>query len=56
MLKTSLQPAGVLPATGVNNSKVISSSGGNDGKLAKSDFTKPLRGVEDPSFLTLNAK
>ena len=56
MLKMSSQPTGTLPATGVDNSKVVSSSGGNDKKLAKSDFTKPVRGMKEPSFLTLDAR
>ena len=56
MLKTSPQPASALPATSVNNSEVIGSSSGNDRKSAKSDFTKPVRRVGEPSFLTLDAK
>ena len=52
MLKTSPKPAGALPATSVDNSKVVRSSDKNEGKLAKSDFTKPMRRVEEPSFLT----
>ena len=56
MLKTSSQPAGTLSVTGVNDSKVIRSSDRNDGKSAKSDFTKPVRKVEEPSFLTLDVR
>ena len=56
MLKTSPQPAGALPGTGVDNSKVVKSSGRNDGKSAKSDFTNPVCGAEKPSFLTSNAR
>ena len=56
MLKTSFQLAGVLPATGVDDREVIGSGGGNDRKLAKSDFTKSVRGVEEPSFLTPDAR
>ena len=56
MLKTSPQPAGALLVTAVDNSKVVRSSSGNEGKSAKSDFTKPVRGVEEPSFLTPDAR
>ena len=56
MLKTSLQPAGILPATAVDNSKVVGNNGGNERKSAKSDFTKPVRGAEEPSFLTPNTR
>ena len=42
MLKTSPQPAAALPATAVDNSEVIESSGRNEEKSAKSDFTKPV--------------
>ena len=56
MLKTSPQPAGTLPATAVDNSKIIRSSGGIKGKSAKSDFTKPMHGAEESSFLTPNAR
>ena len=56
MLKTSPQPAGALLATVVDDSEVVGSSGGNEGKLAKSDFTKPVRRVEEPSFLTPDAR
>ena len=56
MLKTSFQPAGTLPATVVNNSKVIGSGDRNDGKLAKSDFINPMRRAEKPSFLTLDTR
>ena len=52
MLKISPQLTGALPATGVDNSEIVGSSGGNEGKSAKSDFTKPMRGAEEPSFLT----
>ena len=56
MLKTSPQPAGALPATTVDDSEVIGSSGRNKGKSAKSDFTKPMRRAEEPSFLTPDAR
>ena len=56
MLKISLQQSGTLPATAVDNSEVFKSSGKNEGKLAKSDFTKLVRGAEKPSFLTLDAR
>ena len=56
MLKTNFLPAGTLPATGICNSKVIGSSHENDEKLVKSDFTKSVCGVEEPSFLTLKAR
>ena len=56
MLKTSLKSAGALPATGVDNSKVVRNSGRNVGKSAKSDFTKPVREAEEPSFLTPDAR
>ena len=56
MLKTSLQLAGALPATGVDDSEVVRNSGGNKGKSAKSDFIKPMRGAEEPSFLSSNAR
>ena len=52
----SLQPAGILSATGVNNNEVVRSNSGNKGKSAKSDFTKPVRRVEKPCFLTPKAK
>ena len=56
MLKTSPQLAGALPATAVDDSEVVGNSGGNKGKLAKSDFTKPVYGAEEPSFLTLDTR
>ena len=56
MLKTSPQPAGALPATAVDDSEVVGSSGRNERKSAKSDFTKPVRGAEEPSFLTPDAR
>ena len=52
MLKTSPQPAGALPVTTVDDSKVVGSSRGNKRKSAKSDFIKPVRKAEEPSFLT----
>ena len=55
MLKTSLQPAGTLLATAVNDSKVVGRSGGNEEKSAKSDFIKPVRRVEESIFLTPDA-
>ena len=56
MLKTRSQPAGALPATAVDNSEIVGNSSGNEKKSAKSDFTKPMRRVEEPSFLTPNAR
>ena len=56
MLKTSLWLADVLPAIGINNSKVIRSGGRNNRKSAKSDFSKPMYRVEEPNFLTYNTK
>ena len=56
MLKTSPKPTGAWPATGVEDSKDIGSSGGNKRKLAKSDFTKPVHRAEKPSFLTFNTR
>ena len=56
MLKMSPQPTSALPATDVDNSKFVDSSGRNDRKLAKSDFIKPVRRVEKPSFLTLDTR
>ena len=48
--------ASALPATSVNDSEVVSSSGGNNKKLAKSNFTKPMYKVKKSSFLTPNAR
>ena len=56
ILKTGSQPAGTLPAIAVDNSEVIGSSGRNERKSAKSDFTKPMRKAEEPSFLTPDAR
>ena len=56
MLKTSFQLDGTLPATSVDDSKVVGSSDGNEGKSAKSDFTKPVCRAEKPSFLTPGAR
>ena len=56
ILKISFQPTGALPTTGVDNSKVVSSSDKNNRKLSKSDFIKPMHGVEEPSFLILDAR
>ena len=56
MLSTSLQPANALPATAIDDSEVVESSGRNKRKLAKSDFTKLVRGVEESSFLALDAR
>ena len=56
MLKTSPQPAVALAATAVDDSEVVGSSGRNEGKSAKSDFTKPMRGAEELSFLTPDAR
>ena len=54
MLKTSPKPAIALLATSVNNSELVGSSSRNNKKSAKSDFIKPKRRVEEPSFLILN--
>ena len=56
ILKPSLQPTGDLLATSVDNSEVVRNGGGNDRKLAKSDFTIPVRGAEKYSFLTFDAR
>ena len=56
MLKMSPQLAGTLPATSVDDSKVIGNNGGNKRKLAKSNFTKPVYRAEEPSLLTPNAR
>ena len=56
MLKTSPQPAGALAATGIDDIKIVGSSDRNKKKSAKSDFTKPVRGAEEPSFLTPDAR
>ena len=56
MLKKSPQPASTLLVTDVNDSKIVESSGGNDGKSAKSDFTKPVHRAEEPSFLIPNTR
>ena len=56
MLKTSSQPASTLPTTNIDNSKVIGSSARNGRKSVKSDFTKPMRRAEEPSFLTPKAR
>ena len=56
MLKMSLLPASALPAIAVDDSEVVGSSNGNEKKLAKSDFTKPMRKAEKLSFLILNAR
>ena len=47
----SLKPTGALPATGVDDSKVVRSSDRNNRKSAKSDFIKFIRRAEEPSFL-----
>ena len=56
MLKIGLQPVGALLATSIDDSKVVGSSGRNDRKLAKSDFTKPMQRAKELSFLTLDAR
>ena len=56
MLKVSSQLAGALLATGIDNSEVISNSGKNNRKSIKSDLTKPVYRVEEPSFLIFNIK
>ena len=56
ILKTSHKLAGTLPATDIDDSKIVSSSGRNNGKLAKSDFIKPVHKVEEFSFLTFDAR
>ena len=45
-----------LLVNGIDDSKFVDSSGGNNRKLAKSDFTKPVQEAEVPSFLTLDAR
>ena len=52
----SPQPAITQLTTSIDNSKVIGSSSRNDGKSAKSNFTKPVRRTEEPSFLTPDAR
>ena len=56
MLKTSPEPVAALTSTSIDDSKVVSSSGKNNRKSAKSDFTKPVRRIEKPSFQTSNTK
>ena len=56
MLKMSPQLAGALPATSIDDSEVFGSSGGNKRKSVKSDFIKPVRRAEEPSFLTPDAR
>ena len=56
MLITSSQQVCALPAIGIDDSEVVGSSGRNDEKSAKSDFTKPVHRAEEPSFLTPNAR
>ena len=56
ILKTSSEPADASLTTSVDNSKLLGSSGGNNEKLAKSNFTKPIHRVEEPSFLTPNTR
>ena len=56
MLKTSFQLAGALSATSVDDSKVVRNSDRKNRKSAKSDFTKSIRKVEKPSFLTPNTR
>ena len=51
ILKTSPQLADTLLVTDVDDSKVVSSSGRNNKKSAKSDFTKPMYRAKEPSFL-----
>ena len=53
-MQTSPQLASGLPATSIENSEIIGSGSRNDEKLAKSNFTKPIHEVEEPSFLTSN--
>ena len=48
-------PAGALLATGVDDSEFVRSSGKNNGKLAKSDFSKTLRKAKESSFLIADA-
>ena len=55
-MKTSSQPAYALPATSLDDSKIVGSGGGNNKKSARSDFTKPMHGTEKPSFLTPNTR
>ena len=56
MLRTSLLLAVALPAPGVDNNKVVSSSDRNNIKSAKSNFIKPVHRAKESSFLTSNAR
>ena len=56
ILKTNPQLADALPATGIDNSKVVGSNGRNYRKSAKSNFTNLMRRVKEPSFLTPGTK
>ena len=56
ILKTSPLLVDTLPAIGIDDSEVVENSGRNEGKSAKSDFIKPIRGGEEPSFLTPNTR
>ena len=56
ILKSSSQQATALPATGSNNSEVVSNNDRKSGKLVKSDFIKHVRRAEKPTFLTLDAR
>ena len=55
-MKISPKVAGTPPIISIDNTKVINSSSGNDKKLTKSDFTKPVYKAEKPSFLTPNIR
>ena len=54
MFKTSPQLADALPTIGIDNSKIVSSSGRNNEISAQSD--KPVHGMEEPNFWTPNAR
>ena len=56
MLKTIFQPYNALPATSIDDSKVVSSSDRNHRKSAQSIFTKYMCGVSKPRFLTPNTR
>ena len=56
MLKMSLQLAGILLTTSVDDSKIVSSSGRNNRKLAKPNVTKLVHKIEKSSFLTLDTR
>ena len=56
MLKMSLQLAGPLSATGIDDNEIVGNDSGNNRESAKSDFTKPISRAEESSFLALDAR